>query len=107
MNHHFNSPYLTIHETSDYVRLAKRTLDNMRYMGTGPMFQKHDGKTFHKSMNSKSGHRKAALTDVKVLIQSVAVALQRPYSCKIILDDPSFPPFPAFPNRVSRRFVII
>jgi hypothetical protein len=61
MNHHFNSPYLTIHETSDYVRLAKRTLDNMRYMGTGPMFQKHDAKTFHTSMNSKSGHWKAAL----------------------------------------------
>jgi hypothetical protein len=61
MNHHFNSPYLTIHETSDYVRLAKRTIDNMRYMGTGPMFQKHDGKVFHTSMNSKSGHRKAAL----------------------------------------------
>jgi hypothetical protein len=65
MNHHFNSPYLTIHETSDYVRLAKRTIDNMRYMGTGPMFQKHNGKVFHTSMNSKSGHRKAALIDVK------------------------------------------
>jgi hypothetical protein len=47
MNHHFNSPYLTIHETSDYVRLAKRILDNMRHMGTGPMFQKHSGKIFY------------------------------------------------------------
>jgi hypothetical protein len=47
MNEHLNTPYLTIHEASDYVRLAKRTLDNMRWMGTGPMFRKHGGKIFY------------------------------------------------------------
>ena len=35
MNDHNNTPYLTFHEASDYFRLAKRTLDNMRWMGTG------------------------------------------------------------------------
>jgi hypothetical protein len=44
-----NTPHLTIYEASDYVRLAKRTLDNMRWMGTGPIFRKHGGRIFYHS----------------------------------------------------------
>ena len=40
-------PYLAIHAASDYVRLAKRTLDYMCWMGTGPMFRKHGGRIFY------------------------------------------------------------
>jgi hypothetical protein len=42
-----NTPYFIIHEASDYVRLAKRILDNMRWMGTGRMFRKHGGRIFY------------------------------------------------------------
>jgi len=38
------SPYLNIKEAGAFLRLEKRTLDNMRWMGTGPQFRKHGGK---------------------------------------------------------------
>jgi hypothetical protein len=47
MSDDLNTAYFTIHEASDYVRLAKRTLDNMRWMGTGPIFRKHGGWIFY------------------------------------------------------------
>ena len=40
-------------------------------------------------------------------MQSVAVAVLRPLLITIVGDEPTFPVFPAFPNRVSRRFVVI
>jgi hypothetical protein len=35
------NPFRTVREAGDYLRLKKRTLDNMRWMGTGPSFRKH------------------------------------------------------------------
>jgi hypothetical protein len=46
MNDNLNSPYLTVQEARAYFRLAKHTLDNMRWMGTGPMFRKHGGRIY-------------------------------------------------------------
>ncbi len=41
------SPFLTVEEAATYLRLKKRTLDNMRWMGTGPKFRKHGGRIFY------------------------------------------------------------
>jgi hypothetical protein len=41
------NPFLTVGEAGDYLRLKKRTLDNMRWMGTGPSFRKHGGRIFY------------------------------------------------------------
>jgi hypothetical protein len=41
------TPFLTVDEAADYLRLKKRTLDNMRWMGTGPKFRKHGGRIFY------------------------------------------------------------
>jgi hypothetical protein len=40
----FTSPYLTLHEAAAFLRLAPRTLDNMRQRGTGPLYNKHGGR---------------------------------------------------------------
>jgi len=39
--------FLTVAEAANYLRLKKRTLDNMRWMGTGPKFRKHGGRIFY------------------------------------------------------------
>jgi Helix-turn-helix domain len=41
------NPFLNVREASDFLRLKKRTLDNMRWMGTGPSFRKHGGRIFY------------------------------------------------------------
>lgn len=41
------SPYLNVAEAGAYLRLKKRTLNNMRWMGTGPNFRKHGGRVFY------------------------------------------------------------
>jgi predicted DNA-binding transcriptional regulator AlpA len=41
------TPFLTVAEAAEYLRLKKRTLDNMRWMGTGPKFRKHGGRIFY------------------------------------------------------------
>jgi hypothetical protein len=41
------NPFLNVREASDFLRLKKRTLDNMRWMGTGPSFHKHCGRIFY------------------------------------------------------------
>lgn len=38
------SPYLTLREAATFLRLAPRTLDNMRQRGTGPLYNKHGGR---------------------------------------------------------------
>ncbi len=38
------SPYLDTIEAAAYLRLKKRTMDNMRWLGTGPKFRKHGGR---------------------------------------------------------------
>jgi hypothetical protein len=41
------NPFLNVREASDFLRLRRRTLDNMRWMGTGPSFRKHGGRIFY------------------------------------------------------------
>jgi Helix-turn-helix domain len=41
------NPFLNVAEAADFLRLKKRTLDNMRWMGTGPSFRKHGGRIFY------------------------------------------------------------
>ena len=58
------TPFLTVQEAATYLRLKKRTLDNMRWMGTGPEFRKHGGRIFYHRDElkewSKSGRRKSS-----------------------------------------------
>jgi hypothetical protein len=41
------SPFLSVEEAALWLRLKKRTLDNMRWMGTGPKFRKHGGRIYY------------------------------------------------------------
>lgn len=41
------SPFLTISEAAQLLRLKEHTLDNMRWLGTGPPFRKHGGRIFY------------------------------------------------------------
>jgi phage terminase Nu1 subunit (DNA packaging protein) len=41
------SVFLTVAEAAELLRLKKRTLDNMRWQGTGPPFRKHGGRIFY------------------------------------------------------------
>ena len=38
MNSRESNPFLNVTEAAEYLRLTKRTLDNMRWMGTGQSF---------------------------------------------------------------------
>ena len=40
-------PFLHVREAGDFQRLKKRTLDNMRWMGTGLNFRKHGGRIYY------------------------------------------------------------
>jgi hypothetical protein len=44
MTDEIKSPYLNAAEAARYLRLKKRTLDNMRWLGTGPKYRKHGGR---------------------------------------------------------------
>ena len=35
------SPYRTVHEAAEFLRLSPQTLNNMRSKGTGPSYYKH------------------------------------------------------------------
>lgn len=41
------SPYMTTHEVAAFVRLAARTLENMRQRGTGPPYCKLGGRVVY------------------------------------------------------------
>jgi hypothetical protein len=41
------SPFLTPKEAAIFLRLKRRTLDNMRCLGYGPRFRKHGGRIFY------------------------------------------------------------
>jgi Helix-turn-helix domain len=47
MNTPSDNPFLTVAEAAAYLRLKKRTLDNMRWMGLGPQFRKHGGRIYY------------------------------------------------------------
>ena len=41
------SPFLQLAEAATFLRLAPRTLDNMRQRGTGPLYSKHGGRVVY------------------------------------------------------------
>ncbi len=41
------SPFLTVPEAADFLRLRRRTLDNLRWSGGGPRYQKHGGRVVY------------------------------------------------------------
>jgi predicted DNA-binding transcriptional regulator AlpA len=41
------SPFLDVIEAAAYLRLKRRTLDNMRWQGIGPRFRKHGGRVVY------------------------------------------------------------
>lgn len=47
------NPFLTVAETGEFLRLKKRTLDNMRWVGNGPNFRKHGGRIYYYIDESK------------------------------------------------------
>ncbi len=42
-----DSPYVNVEEAAAYLRLKRRTLDNMRWIGGGPKYRKHGGRVFY------------------------------------------------------------
>lgn len=42
-----DSPYVSVEEAAAYLRLKRRTLDNMRWIGGGPKYRKHGGRVFY------------------------------------------------------------
>lgn len=42
-----DSPYVSVAEAAAYLRLKRRTLDNMRWAGGGPRYRKHGGRVFY------------------------------------------------------------
>jgi hypothetical protein len=47
MEENHQNPFLNVSEAGEFLRLKKRTLDNMRWMGTGPNFRKHGGRVYY------------------------------------------------------------
>ena len=41
------SPFLNAEDAATFLGLQKRTLDNMRWKGTGPRFRKHGNRVFY------------------------------------------------------------
>jgi len=42
------SPYLSVTEAAQYLRLKRRTLDNLRWSGGGPKYRKHGGRVLYR-----------------------------------------------------------
>lgn len=47
MEENHQNPFLTVNGAGVFLRLKKRTLDNTRWMGTGPNFRKHGGCVYY------------------------------------------------------------
>ena len=45
---------LTTAEAAELLRLRKHTLENMRWLGTGPPFRKHGGRVFYHRADLKT-----------------------------------------------------
>jgi excisionase family DNA binding protein len=56
--------FLTIAEAAELLRVHRRTLDNMRWKGTGPIFRRHGGRiVYHREeLLAWSAERKAKTT---------------------------------------------
>ncbi|MGF1622345.1 MAG: helix-turn-helix domain-containing protein [Rhodomicrobiaceae bacterium] len=59
-----SADFLTIAEAADLLRVHRRTLDNMRWRGTGPIFRRHGGRIVYKrdELLAWSAERKARNT---------------------------------------------
>ena len=56
--------FLTIAEAAELLRVHRRTLDNMRWRGTGPAFRRHGGRIVYQrdELLAWSAERKARNT---------------------------------------------
>ena len=56
--------FLTIAEAAELLRVHRRTLDNMRWRGTGPIFRRHGGRIVYQrdELLAWSAERKARNT---------------------------------------------
>jgi hypothetical protein len=56
--------FLTIAEVAELLRVHRRTLDNMRWRGTGPIFRRHGGRIVYQrdELLAWSADRKARNT---------------------------------------------
>jgi len=56
--------FLTIAEAAELLRIHRRTLDNMRWRGTGPTFRRHGGRIVYQrdELLAWSAERKAKNT---------------------------------------------
>ena len=56
--------FLTIAEAAELLRVHRRTLDNMRWRGTGPTFRRHGGRIVYQrdELIAWSAERKARNT---------------------------------------------
>jgi hypothetical protein len=56
--------FLTIAEAAELLRIHRRTLDNMRWRGTGPTFRRHGGRIVYQrdELLAWSAERKAGNT---------------------------------------------
>ena len=57
-----DSPFLNTEEAAQFVRLNKRTLENMRSYGDGPIFRKHGNRVYYHidDLNEWSSERSQA-----------------------------------------------
>lgn len=60
------SPFMTVPEAAEFLRLRRRTLDNLRWSGGGPRYQKHGGRVVYERRELKawSAARTKASTQV-------------------------------------------
>ena len=42
------SPFLNVTEAAEFLRMNRRTLDNLRWMGGGPKFRKHGARVYYR-----------------------------------------------------------
>jgi hypothetical protein len=47
MTHVLDSPFLTIAETAELMRVKPRTLDNLRWRREGPPYRRHGGRILY------------------------------------------------------------
>lgn len=41
------SPFVTVEEAAEYLKLTRSTLDNFRWAGGGPKYRKHGGRVLY------------------------------------------------------------
>jgi hypothetical protein len=116
-----NNPFLAVEEAARFLRPKKRTLDNMRWMGTDPAFHKHGGRAllhFDELMQRLKEGRVTSISDYFGTLVIVTMA-SRSYAGRIVrirvhsalLNCWEVAPptvamaFPGFPNLTSARFM--